>query len=65
MPILAVSYFARNIYEIETVISGLYYIEVLIFLENNAVRAWKFMDARSTDSSVELYNIPSSSRFLF
>ena len=28
MPILAVSYFARNIYEIETVISGLHYIEV-------------------------------------
>ena len=30
-----VSYFARNIYDAETVISGLCYIEYLIFLENN------------------------------
>ena len=31
------SYFARNIYETETVTSGLCYIEDLIFLENNMV----------------------------
>ena len=30
-----VNYFARNIYEAETVISGPCYIEYLIFLENN------------------------------
>ena len=33
--LLEVSYFARNIYEAETVISELRYIEYLIFLENN------------------------------
>ena len=31
------SYFARNIYETETVTSGLCYIEDLIFLEGNMV----------------------------
>ena len=35
---LAVSYFARKIYEAETVTSGLCYIEDLIFLQNNIVR---------------------------
>ena len=34
---LEVSCFARNIYETETVTSGLLYIEDLIFLENNIV----------------------------
>ena len=34
---LEVSSFAKNIYEIETVTSGLCYIEDLIFLENNLV----------------------------
>ena len=30
-----VSYFARNMYETEAVTSGLCYIEIIIFLENN------------------------------
>ena len=38
MSMLAVSYFARKIYETETVTSGLCYIEDLIFLQNNIVR---------------------------
>ena len=51
---LEVSCFARNIYEIETVTSGLCYIEDLIFLENNIVWFWNSLDVQSTDSSVEL-----------
>ena len=35
--LVKVDYFARNIYETETVTSGLCYIEELIFLENNVV----------------------------
>ena len=35
--LLEVSYFTRNIYEMEAVTSGLCYIEDLIFLENNIV----------------------------
>ena len=35
--LLKVSYLARNIYETETVTSGLSYIKDLIFLENNIV----------------------------
>ena len=35
--LLKVSYFARNIYETETVTSGLSHIEDLIFLENSIV----------------------------
>ena len=35
--LLEVSYFTRNLYETETVTSGLCYIENLIFLENNIV----------------------------
>ena len=34
---LEVSYFARNIYETETVTSGLCYIKSLIFLENKVI----------------------------
>ena len=34
---LEVSSFAQNIYELETVTSGVCYIEDLIFLENNLV----------------------------
>ena len=35
--LLRVVYFTRNIYETETVTSGLYYIEDLIILENYIV----------------------------
>ena len=35
--LLEVSYFARHIYETETVTSGLCYIKDLMFLENNIV----------------------------
>ena len=35
--LLDLSYFARNVYETETVTSGLCYIEDLIFLENKVV----------------------------
>ena len=37
----------------------------LIFLENNIVWFWNSLDVQSTDSSVELYNILSYSRFFF
>ena len=40
----------------ETVTSGLCYIEDLIFLENNIVRFWNSLEVQSTDSSVELYD---------
>ena len=63
--LLEVSYFARNIFETETVTSGLCYIEDLIFLQNNIVWFWNSQDAQSTDSSIELYNILSYSRFFF
>ena len=49
------SFFARNIYETGTVISGLCYIEDLIFLKNNIVWFWNSLDVQSSDSSVELY----------
>ena len=62
---LEVSYFARNMCETETVTSGLCYIEYLIFLENNIVWFLKSLDVQSTDSSVELYDILSYSRFFF
>ena len=62
---LEVSYLARKIYEMETVPLGLCYIEGLIFLENNVVWFWNFLDVQSTDSSVELHNILSYSRFFF
>ena len=52
-------------YEAETVTSGLYYIEDLIFLENKIVWFWNSLDVFSTDSSVELYDILSYSRFFF
>ena len=45
-----------EIYETETITSGLYYVEDLIFLENDIV--W-FLN------SVEFYNILSYSRFFF
>ena len=51
---MEVSYFARNIYDKETVTSGLCYIEYSVFLENNIVWFWKSLDVMSTDSSVEL-----------
>ena len=47
----------------ETVTAELCYIKDLIFLENNTVWFWKSLDVQSTDSSVELYNILSYSRF--
>ena len=52
-------------YEAETVTSGFYYIEDLIFLENKIVWFWNSLDVFSTDSSVELYDILSYSRFFF
>ena len=52
-----VSYFTRNIYETETVTSGLCYIKDLIFLENNIVLFWNSLDVQSIDSLVELYNV--------
>ena len=51
-----VSHFTKNIYKMETVTSGLCYIEDLIFLENNIVRFWNSLEVQSTDSSVELYD---------
>ena len=60
---LEVSCFARNIYETETVTSGLFYTEDLIFLENNIVWFWNSLDVQSTNSSVELYNKLSYLRF--
>ena len=53
--LLEISYFARNIYEVEAVTSGLCYIEDLIFLEDNVVSFWNSLDVQSTNSSVELY----------
>ena len=58
---MEVSYFARTIYEIETVTSGLCYIEDLTFLENNIVWFWNSLDVQSNDISVELYNLHSYS----
>ena len=55
--LLEVSYFARNIYVMKTVNSGLYCIEDLIFLKNNIVWFWNYLDVESTDSSVKLYSI--------
>ena len=46
------SYFARNIYETETVTLGLCSIEDLIFLENNIVWFWNSLDVQLPDSSV-------------
>ena len=43
----------------ETVTSGLCYMEDLIFLENNIVRFWNSLDVQSSDSLVEFYNILS------
>ena len=63
--LLEVSYFAKNIFETETVTSELCYIEDLIFLQNNIVWFWSSRDVQSTDSSIELYNILSYSRFFF
>ena len=57
--LLEVSYFIRNIHEAETVTSGLYYMEDLIFLKNNVVWFWNSLDVQSIDSSVELYKILS------
>ena len=62
---MKVGYFARNIYETETVTSELCYIEDLIFLEYNIVWFWNSLDVQSTDSSLKLYNILSYSRFFF
>ena len=45
---------ARNIYEMETVTSGLCYVEDSIFLENNIAWFWNSLDVQSTDSLVEL-----------
>ena len=50
------SYFARNIYEMGTVTSGLCYTEDLIFLESIIVSSWISLDVLSIDNSVELYN---------
>ena len=61
--LLEVSYFARNMYEKKPVISELFYIEDLIFLENNIVWFPNSLDVQSTDNSVELYSILSYSRF--
>ena len=44
-----------NIGEVETVTSGLCYIEDLTFLENNVVWFWNSLDVQSTVSSVEFY----------
>ena len=65
MLLLEVSYFARNIYETETVTSGLCYIEDSISLENLIVWFWNSLDVQSTDSSMELCNMLSYSRFFF
>ena len=62
--ILEVNYFTRNMYEMETITSGLRYIEDL-FLENNLVWFWNSLDVQLPDSSVELYNILSYSMFFF
>ena len=51
--LLKVSFFARNIYETETVISGLCCIKDLIFFENNIVWFWNSLDIQSIDNSVE------------
>ena len=50
-------------YEKKPVISELFYIEDLIFLENNIVWFPNSLDVQSTDNSVELYSILSYSRF--
>ena len=49
----------------QTVTSGLCYIEDLIFLENKIVWFWNSSDVLSTDSSVELFDIFSYSKFFF
>ena len=63
--LLEVSFFARNIYETETVTLGLCCMEDLIFLENNIVWFWNSLDVQSTNGSVGLYDIFLYSRFLF
>ena len=50
---MKVSYFARNIYETETVTSALCYIKDLICLNNNIVWFWNSLDVQSVDSSVD------------
>ena len=49
----------------ETVTSGLCYIEDLIFLQNNIAWLCSSLDVQLTDISVKLYNILSYSRFFF
>ena len=44
MVLFKVSYFTRNIYELDTVTSGLCYIEGLIIVENNIVWFWNSLD---------------------
>ena len=61
--LLELSYFVRNIYQTETVTSGLCYIEDLIFLDNKVVWFWNPLEVQSFDSSVEFYNRLSYSRF--
>ena len=51
---MKVSHFTRNIYQTETVTSGLCYTEDLIYLENNIVWFWSSPDVQSTDGSMEL-----------
>ena len=60
---MEVSYFARHIYETETVTSGLCYIKDLMFLENNIVWFWNSLEVQSANSLAELYNMLSYSRF--
>ena len=53
--------FTRNVYETETITSGLCYVEDLVFLKNNIVWFWNYF-GHPTDSSVELYDLLSYSK---